>query len=197
MLSRTPPIVNTAPTSEPLTTAELKAHCRVTTSDEDTLIDAYAKACRMTLERMTGIVFIDTTFDEYLDAFPCDDVIRLYRGPLISVSSLKIINTSGTETTLVENTDFVIDTKSRQPRICPAYGTVWSPTRNQMNAVHVTYKAGYSSAANVPEDLKQLLKLFFTIAYENRSPLMGASQDEVPVPASFRQMIANHAIWSF
>ena len=192
----------TAPSVEPISVDQLKAHCRISSTDEDALIALYAIACRKTLERILGLAFIDTTFVEYWDDFPqyqlYDAPVELYRSPLSSVTSIKYTDTAGNQQTLVENTNYQVDKVSRPPRILPAYGTVWPVTRRVPNAVQVTYKAGFGADATfVPEDLKLLLMLFFAMSYEERLPITGIAKDEVPVPVSFRQLIANNAVWGF
>ena len=45
----------TAPATEPITTAEAKAHLRVSHSTDDTYIDALVAAARMVVEDRTGL----------------------------------------------------------------------------------------------------------------------------------------------
>lgn len=189
--------LNTAPAVEPLTTDEIKDWCRISTSAEDAAITRLAKSCRRTLENMLGISMVETTWDEYWDAFP--GVLQPYRSPVLSIELFEYVNTAGTTTALVENTDYQTDLVSKPARILPAYGTVFPATRCKPNAVHLQYKAGFGDAADdVPEDVKDLLLLFIAVAYEERLPIiMGSQGEEVPVPAGFRQKIANNTIWGF
>lgn len=188
--------------SEPLTLDELKAHARIVGSDDDALVTMYLKACRRTLEQMLGLSFINTTWDEYHDDLPggqmFDAPITLLRAPVSSIVSLQYVDTAGNTKNMVEGTDFYVDYISKPARLMPIFGTIWPITRRVLNAVHIQYVAGYGAAeANVPEDLRHLLMIFFAMAWEERLPITGIAKDEVPVPTSFRQLIANNAMWGF
>lgn len=189
--------LNTAPEAEPFTTAELKDWCRISTSAEDAQIARLAKGCRRTIENMLGISLIDTIWDEYWDCFPCE--ISPYRSPVSAIELFEYVDTAGNTQELTAGTHYQSDLVSKPARIKPAYGTVWPSTRNQYNAVHLRYTAGFGDeATDIPEDIRDLFLLLFALAYEERLPLiMGGSGEEVPVPAGFRQKIANNTIWGF
>jgi len=183
----------TAPTEQPCSTTELKAHCNVIGTSRDTELLLYAKACRITLENMMGIVFVDSTYEEKFDCFP--QIIKPYRTPLISITAFAYYNTSGQETSLVADTDYQLDLAGA--RIAPAPNAVWPTTQaGRLAPIRLRYKAGWASAAAVPEDLKNLLMIFTAMAFDGRLPV-NETTGEVPVPVSVRQIIANRATWGF
>jgi len=58
-----PLTVLTAPAVEPLSLSEVKLHCRVDASDEDTLLTALIVAAREYAEQLTGRAFITRTYE--------------------------------------------------------------------------------------------------------------------------------------
>lgn len=180
-------------TQEPVTLEELKMHARIDSNDEDLILDLYAKACRRSIEKMLGISMNVTTWDEYLDCFPDDDCpIKLSKKPLIAVTSFSYTNLSGTTTTLVEGTNYVVDPISNS--VALKYGAVW-PTDHaiQPSPIRIRYTAGYG----VDEDLKLALILMFTSTYENRSSTVDYQIYDVPVPLGVQQILTNNTNWSF
>ena len=87
--------------------------------------------------------------------------------PLISVDSIVYIDPNGATVTMA-STDYIVDDVSEPARITPAYGTSWAATRNQTNAVTVTFTCGYGSAEDVPHAIKQWMLLQIAAMYENR-----------------------------
>lgn len=164
----------TTPT-EPITLAEAKLHLRVDGTDEDTLITALISAARETCEdRIEGTIPV-TGWKLTLDAFP--DAIRLLRGPIASVESVKYLDEDGVEQTL-SPLDYLVDTVSTAGYIVPAFGKAWPETRAQINAVTVDYTAGTASPAHA---LKAWMLLAIGDMYANRE----ASSDRPVVVQGF------------
>ena len=164
----------TTPT-EPITLAEAKLHLRVDDTAEDSLITALISAARETCEdRIEGTVPV-TGWRLTLDAFP--DAIKLPRGPVASVESVKYIDTAGVQQTL-SPLDYVVDTVSSPGYIVPAFGKAWPETRDQINAVEVEYTAG---SATPPAAIKAWLLLAVGDMYAHRE----ASSDKPTVAHGF------------
>lgn len=159
----------TAPATEPLTTAEAKAHLRVDSSDEDTYIDALVKAARQHIEEDLGRALITQTWDYTLDAFPSDgSAIQIPRPPLVSVTSVSYVDTAGATQTVTAS-DYVVNTGKRKGEITLAYGAAWPATRQQANAVTIRFVAGYGAASAVPETIKTALRLTLGDFFDLRS----------------------------
>jgi uncharacterized phiE125 gp8 family phage protein len=166
-------------TSEPLTTAEAKAHLRVTGSTDDTLIDALVKAARQMAENELPRSLITQTWEKTLDEFP--DAIELPYPPIIVVTSVKYYDGAGTQQTL-PSVAYALDAKSEPGWIVPAYGYDWPETREMANAVEVTYQAGYgANGGYVPPPIKQWILLMVGHLYENReASIPGVSITALP-----------------
>jgi len=170
--------LKTAPTTEPVTRAEALKHCRIETTSDNSLVDSLITASRRYVEKITKRQLITATWIYYLDEFP--EEILIPRPPLISVTSIKYINTSGVETT-VSASDYTVDTYSEPARIIPAYGESWPTPRAHINVVYVEYSAGYGAAASVPEELKSAIKLLMGHLYENREATTELNLTELPM----------------
>lgn len=168
----------TGPASEPITTAEAKAHLRVYVSDDDTYIATLVVAARQLAEQITQRALLPQTWELALDEFPY--VLTLKRTPLISITSVKYVDDAGALTTM-DTADYQLDDHSEPARIMPAWGLCWPSTRCQMNAVFVRYQAGYTNAAAVPQAIKNWMLLRVGTAYENReSVAAGVTLAELP-----------------
>lgn len=206
----------TPPTEEPVTQDEVIDHLRIDATDvEDTLLPIYISAVRRWIERLAGIAFISQTLEWARDFFPPTGLtygltrmgyppigsdiwesdafgsIILPRPPLISVTSVTYVDGSGATQTLATN-QYQVDTRSYPGRIAPAYGVSWPDTRWQPNAVVVRYVAGYTDAASVPEDLKQVVLLACGMLYENREELIDGSLNATGI---LKRLLANHRAW--
>lgn len=185
--------VSTEPTNPPVSTAEAKAHLRVTHSDDDTYIDGLVKAARRVTERSSGRALITQTIDTYLDRFPSTP-IYLPRSPVSAVTHVKYYDTSDTLQTLVVDTDYQVDLLDEPVRIVPAYGTTWPTTRDRLSAVQIQSVHGYGAAAsNVNEDLVHAVKLLLGHWYEHREPV---TIEGVPraVSLSFNALVTHNRI---
>lgn len=175
----------TAPASEPLTTAEAKSHLRVDISDDDTLIDAYVKAARQYVEEELGRALITQTWDYTLDEFPSDgSAIQLPKPPLVSVTSVSYVDTSGVTQTL-SSSNYIVNTGTLKGEITLAYGASWPATREQAKAVTARFVAGYGAASAVPESIRTAVRLALGDFYDLRSAsIVGESHVTNPAVAA-------------
>lgn len=169
----------TAPTGEPVVATEVINHLRLEPdTSEDALLDALRVAARQRVEAATGRVMLTQTWDLTLDCFPC--VIRLPYPPLISVTSITYLDVDGVSTVL-DTSDYVVDSKSVIGRITPAYGESWPSTRAILNAVTVRFVCGYGDPSDVPDALKVAMLLMVGGMYEHRESLIvGTIVDDNP-----------------
>lgn len=149
--------------AEPLTTAELKAHLRKTTTDEDTLIDTYGKAAREWCEDYTSYVLATRNFVERFDAW--GDYLILYRQPITAIVSIAYDSADDDQEAY---TDFEWSLGQYPLYIYPATSF---PSLRTNGYITVTYTAGYATAAEVPEKFKWAMKLLVTSMYVNRGTI--------------------------
>jgi len=147
-----------APAEEPVTVDKAKAYGWISGGDDDVLIAELIPAVREELEGWTGLQLVTATWKQYLDCWPCSSCceIRPDKSPLLAVSSITYVDTAG-DTQTWDSSLYQVDAVSRPGRIRPAYGQTWPSIRNQMNAITITFTAGFGNSAAVPFKLKQLL----------------------------------------
>jgi uncharacterized phiE125 gp8 family phage protein len=196
------------PAQEPITVAEAKAHCNVTHADDDDLFSALVTAAREACEIETNRCFVWSTFELRLDAFSRGGYqeIRLPNPPLIRVNSIQYYDADNALQELGSD-NFEVDDKSEPARIRPAPDQSWPATKSRMNAVIVSYVAGYpvddagspaDYAAGVPESVKQAMKLVIGHLYNNRDEVMaGAGLQAVQLPQGAKWLLWRHRVIDF
>jgi hypothetical protein len=182
----------TAPTVDPVSMDEAKDHLRVDHDDEDDTIAAVIRAATRRAELHCNRSFITQTRRLYLDFFPpggvrygrlaygertieqggSNSAIRLPHGPVQSVSSIQYYDTSGVQQTLSSSL-YQLDAKSLYARVVPAPDESWPDTEDErLNAVTVTYVAGYgTTASTVPDPIRQAVLLMVGDLYEHRASI--------------------------
>lgn len=158
--------VTVAPAVEPLSASDVKTWLKVTSSADDTLITNLIVAARQEAENYTGLKLISQTVKEYFDTFPSSRGELLLRFPLVSsITSVAYVDADGNNQTF---SDYNSDLLSHPARLRPNYQTEWPTTKEQLEAVTITYVCGYANAAAVPDAIKTALYLVIAKWYENR-----------------------------
>ena len=169
-------LLNTAPTVEPVSTADMRTHLRITQTSDNDYLDSLVKAAREACEEYQFRRLINSTWDLKLDFFPYE--ICVPYPPLSSVTSITYTDTAGDSQTLA-STLYTVDTTMEPGRIVPAYGQSWPSTRAHINVVTVRYVAGYGSAAtSLPASTIHGIKKLAAFWYERRDAA-GMIPDEI------------------
>ena len=155
------------PILEPVSLAELKLHLRIDHSDEDELLKLILLTARESVENFTARALLSQTWDYCLNDWPDEDFIELPYGNLQSVTSVKYKDCDGTETTLTETTDYLVETnKEQKGRIVLPYGVSWpSDTLYPSNPITIRFVCGWTKATDVPSSIKSALLLLAADSY--------------------------------
>lgn len=160
--------VTVPPASEPVTVAEAKSHLRVDISDDDTLIGSLITAAREYVELFTGQSFIQRTYRA--DVVNFASAIRLPRGPVISVSSVKYYDTSSPETlTTWAASNYYL----HNDILWRVEGVSFPSVGSRVDNVQITYTAGWLDQSSpradaTPQAIQQAILLLVGDLYENR-----------------------------
>lgn len=163
--------VITAPTSEPITVAEVKQHLQMSPfyTGEDSYLSALVAAATSYIETRCNIAVMQQTLELACDNWPSYQTgMKLPKPPLVSVTSVKYIDTSSTEQTW-DSARYTVSTDRRPGTIRPKYGYIWPIIRPEPDAIKVRYVAGYSTAGSIPVGIKHALKLLIGNAYQQRT----------------------------
>ena len=165
----------------PLTAEDVRKHCRIIQTAEDSLIEDYIQSARTYFEDVYDLTILTTTWKAYWDRFVTPLVIP--RPPYVSTTTLTYTDEAGATQTLTENTDFVVDSKSKYATIKPAESTSWPSDVEDdgYNAVTLTYVAGYTSAANIPATWLQALRLCVELMVERYGAYVERAVQEMPI----------------
>lgn len=131
-----------------VTKAEYKAYAGITSTTQDTQIDAIIPRVSQLVKNICNRTFVDFTSDaktEYFDGG--GTVYNLEEYPVLSISSVEYSADYGnTYETLTEFSDYVWAKKDDSIRAISSSGFPYAP-----NAYRITYTAGYEV---IPADLK-------------------------------------------
>lgn len=174
--------------SEPITTAQAKAHLRVDHSEDDDYIDILITTARQVAERLTSRIILTQTWELILDAFPASSStpIRFPLSPLMSIESVKYIDTAGDQQTWSAD-EYQYSTDHEPGQLKPACGYTYPSTRNDYPTVIIEFKCGYdeaigdADAALIPLEMIHLVYLLVGHFYETREATADVKLYELPL----------------
>lgn len=107
--------------------------------------------------------------------------IRLPRGPVLAITSLKYYDAANALVTMSAS-NYDVDISAPVAIVVPTISAPWPPTYTRLNAVEIRYTAGFGpAAADVPADIVAALKLLLGHLYENREAVnIGNIVNELP-----------------
>lgn len=161
-----------AATAMPVSVDEAKEHCRIVGSDSDADLERLIWAATEVIEKESKRQLCTATWVMKLDEFPASDAepIRIPRPPLASITSIQYVDLDG-DTQTWSSGDYVVDTFNEPARVTPAYLESYPDTRSQINAVTITFQAGYGGTTSVPYDAKLAVLSLVAHWFENREPV--------------------------
>jgi len=177
-----------APTEYPVSIDEVKDHIRWESTAGDTAqLMVYLRSVVEQMDGAEGLLnraLVTQTWEWKLDRFPVD-VIHVPLPPLQSVTSIAYIDTAGVTQTLASSGYKVlnVDSPTRAGLIEEAYGEVWPATRDESEAVTLTFVAGYGGRDEVWEPIRHLLLFAIQDAYDRRSPVDASRSALTQTPA--------------
>ena len=185
---------STAPASEPLSTPDAKDWLRADDANDDLLIKDLVRTARIVFEQNTNRSLINTVWKLRLDEFPSGTMpIKLPRAPVSVVTSVQYVDGDGATQTW-STTKYEVDLFDAVTTIRPIDAESYPTTKAQIQAVTVTFTAGYGAdQTTIPHDILTAVKLLLTSMYEHRdSVLVGTNFQEFP---TLERLVWPHKVW--
>ena len=175
--------VQTAAVSDVLTLAEVKAHLKVDTTADDTLITNLIKAAQSSCEEYTNRFFITTTLLQYADNW--NGICELFKSPVKTITSIKYYDTDNVQQTLATSV-YQWDLAYMPTRVALKPNQSFPNIASRIDAIEVTYDVGVDDSANVSNGIKQAVLLTIGHWYQNReSVVVGRQVNEMPMSAKY------------
>lgn len=179
--------VTTAPTVQPVTLADVKAHLRTVagdTSEDAAILTPLISAAREYCENVTGRALAAQTVKAYPDSW---GTLRLPRPPITTVTSIKYYDVDDVAYTLAA-TEYAID-------LIDGVITILEEPAEELRGVNpivIEYTAGYTT---VPMAIRQAMLLLIGHWYTNREAVSTNANAEVPV--AVKTLLHQHKVWWF
>ncbi len=163
-----------APTTYPVTLAEVKAHLNVSTTFDDSLITRLTAAATVYLENKCNRAWITQTRELKMRTFDDtryvhDRVVYFPRSPLASTADPSIAYTDSNGNSTTASTTSFVTMRDDPGRLAEAYNNTWPATRNAPDDVTITYVTGYGTTqSSVPEPVRQAIGMLVAHWYRNR-----------------------------
>tara|TARA_R100000458_G_C8226483_1_gene209407 strand:- start:410 stop:982 length:573 start_codon:yes stop_codon:yes gene_type:complete len=166
-----------------VSTADLKTHCRISTSEDDTYLESLESAAVRTLEEYTNLFLLTTTCKQYGNTFK--DLNILFKSPAQS-ESFEVYYRKDSTTTLSFTDEVDLIHLIKPARIELKAGSSTPSTLDTFQAWRAEYKVGYANIASIPKPLIQAIKIMVATMYENRqSVIVGKTVSEIPKTAEY------------
>lgn len=186
-------VLSSPAASFPVTLEEAKAHLRLESSEEDSLVSILIQAATDWAEVFCNKKFITQTWtiksDNIADLIIPGPIpsIALPFGPIQSVSQFGYTDEDGAAQTLTENSDFLVYADGVPPRLIPTPGKSWPDTATEeFETVQIEIIAGFGAASAVPAGIKQAILIMLAHYFEHRQEfLVGANLTKIPIAAEW------------
>lgn len=176
------PVRTSAPAETPVSLAEAKAHCRVSHSDDDTLISSLIDAAVAHLDGYAGLLGRCIVDQEWRQSYECWE--WRFRLPFPDVSTAAVTYQdvdNATQTVSTDDYEIVEDALGSMIVFKDAFQEPGLYS-DMVAPVSVTFTAGFGAAAAVPDSIKAAIKLMIGHWYENREGVIaGLSVAELPM----------------
>jgi uncharacterized phiE125 gp8 family phage protein len=180
-----------APSTTPITLAEVKEQLRVEGTDDDAMLTRLidVAVAYTDVRGALGQAMITQKWAQWVDSTPPQS-IGLILGPVQGVTAVKYYDTDGALQTDDVNNYEVFGTEFAT-KIGPKSGFSWPVTQDRQDAIKIEYEIGYGDATtDVPQTIRHALLLMVGHWYDNREQ---TGYDELSnIPFGFESLLNMH-----
>jgi uncharacterized phiE125 gp8 family phage protein len=182
------------PAVEPVSLAEAKAYLRVEHGDDDDTIAALIAGARVHVEAQTRRALITQVWRLSRDAWPGNGRIAIVPVPLRELVAARIYKLDGS-TLAIDPATFAVDKVSAPAVLAFASGALAAPGR-VAGGIELDVQVGYGDQpADVPEPLRQAIRVLAAHWYENRG-LIAAGQSVAVLPETVSVLLKPYRVLS-
>lgn len=186
-------ILLTAPAIEPLSLDEAKAFLRVEHNDDDALIGALIAAARLHIETETRRALITQSWRIVLDCWPECGRLPVRPAPLRTLNAVRVFDFENSAHA-IDLQAFVLDFGACELAFLP--WALMQPTRIA-DGIEIDVTVGYGdTAADVPEPLRQAIRLLVAHWYENRGLVASGTTQAAVLPTTVAALIVPYRMLS-
>lgn len=198
-------IVVTPPAMEPVDfLTDLAPHLRMTGDDAEafeTLVMKLAKSARFVVEHDTQKALITRKYTQTFNWFPTsrDEGLLLLRSPAKTEDfAISYKDDNGDTQSLALGTDVLLDISRTPNQVYLKANKTWPRALREVNAIEVTYKAGYSdNREGIEEIFKEMIAMLVAGALENPEAVSSIPLYELPRPIGYESKVATVQTWYF
>ena len=159
----------TAPAETPISLTEVKQHLRVEHNDDNSLLEALIAVATTHFDGWDGILsraLVTQTWQVAWSRFMPDGRFWLPLQPVQEIKAISYWDIAGAEQA-VTPADYSLQTSVRGTEIVRRAGFAWPAVSRRVDAVRVSFVAGYGAAKDVPAAIKQAMKLHVQANYDD------------------------------
>jgi uncharacterized phiE125 gp8 family phage protein len=185
-----PSILLSGPVAEPVTLAEAKQFIRVEHDDDDDVIAALIAGSRIHIEGRTRRALLTQSWRLARDVWPASGRLALLPVPLVSLDAVRVYRQDGS-TLALDVAGFALDKVAAPAMLAFTQGAP-APER-PVGGIEIDITCGYGDADDVPEPLRQAVRLLVAHWYENRG-IVAAGGEVAVLPATVSELIAPYRV---
>lgn len=186
-----PSILLSGPAAEPIALAEAKQFIRVEHDDDDDVISALIVGSRIHVEAQTRRALITQSWRLTRDVWPEIACLPVLPAPVKTLDAVRVYKSDGT-TLGLDLAGFALDKISAPARLTFTRGALPAPER-PVAGIEIDVTCGYGDAADVPEALRQAIRLLVAHWYENRG-LIAVGHEVAVLPQTVASLIAPYRV---
>jgi uncharacterized phiE125 gp8 family phage protein len=179
------------------TDAEMERHTRALGQPLEQY-HPYVRAAQAFVEKITGRKLVSQTWKWFLDEWPIGDRLYLPFGKLSSVTHVKYTDIYGIQSTFGSD-QWEISTARDPGVLALSYGKSWpSTTLRVLDPIEIQFVCGWTTAADVPEDLRAGILLMASHLYEHRESVIvgdSAAVESKLLEMGFFSLVANWRLY--
>lgn len=176
----------TPPAGLPVTLAQVKAHLRIETPDDDDYLGELMALAVAHVEQAADVCLLTQIWRVYLDCLPANGLVELPVRPVSQINAVTVYDADGAPSVFA-SAGYQLDAVSDIPRL--RFATTPGPGQ-AMNGIEIDCICGFGdTGADVPDQLIRAVMVLCAHWYEMRGAALDAANAGLE-PEGFAKLIA-------